>query len=428
MPVPFSKMNTATYASTETDELIAKPTESRNQSRAMKILGGVAAGAFVIGGAFAMVSNSSSASKMSQLSTISKLGGAPTRKFTLSVACSPLDSKTLTFASNETDWDDVSARFATKGQDNDFMFNKAKPMTKTSCGEWEVDADIDAGEEFGFFLHPKDVEEDFYTVLDIGCKEEKGAKCPEFAVRSPMVEGSCTKEFVHNGAKFWNRIWDGETTHFNWGTCQTECGKEKADQCVEPEPEPYDMVTCHVTIDNTLSNFSYNGKSLTPMEGKNGYNDWGTESVYQFKDEGASAILDITGFEWDTCNGCGCSGLGMRCVSDNSDSKWHNFVSDTTHWQAKIETPEELVGNTYTHSSWTRQVSAAGDNSYGKPCVSSSAFSLKGQTVNSDCNANGSDGKYCKIWRATDAGVDANMNQYVHFQGSPYKTYGPEPL
>ena len=103
---------------------------------------------------------------------------------------------------------------------------------------------------------------------------------------------------------------------------------------------------------------------------------------------GTSAKLEIYGYEWANCNGCGCAGLGVHCVSDDSNSPWHNFVSDTTHWQSRVETPAALVGQTVNNFGYVRKVTNVGDTEHATPyvgdtehatpCLSGSGFGLSG--------------------------------------------------
>ena len=172
-----------------------------------------------------------------------------------------------------------------------------------------------------------------------------------------------------------------------------------------------------MTIDNAIESVKYNGQELTADSGN--VESWTSVKKYSFTDAGTAATLEIYGYEYSNCNGCGCAGLAIHCVSDDSNSPWHNFVSDTTHWQSRVEAPPELVGQTVNN----RKVTNVGDTEYATPCLSSSGFSLSGYSANSACDAEGADGKYCKIWAAGDPSQDTDgtwSNMYVRFNGSPY--------
>ena len=132
-----------------------------------------------------------------------------------------------------------------------------------------------------------------------------------------------------------------------------------------------------MTIDNAMKTVKYGDRELTADSGS--VNSWTSVKVFSFTDAGPMAKLEIYGSEFSNCDGCACAGLGVHCVSDDSTSPWLNFVSDTTHWKSRVEK------------------SNGGDTEYATPCVSSSGFSLRGFSHDSRCDAEGSDGKYCKI-------------------------------
>jgi hypothetical protein len=162
-------------------------------------------------------------------------------------------------------------------------------------------------------------------------------------------------------------------------------------------------VKCSMTVDNAIRTVKYGNQDLTADSGS--VDSWTSVKVFSFTDAGPTAKLEIYGEEYSNCDGCKCAGLGVHCVSDDSTSPWHNFVSDTTHWKSRVEN------------------SNGGDTEYATPCVSSSGFSLRGFSHDSRCDAEGSDGKYCKIWAAGAWANGAWANKYVRFSGSPY---GPD--
>ena len=161
------------------------------------------------------------------------------------------------------------------------------------------------------------------------------------------------------------------------GNC---CGRtvDLVEHCYAPEVTfTASNVKCSMTVDNAIRTVKYGNQDLTADSGS--VDSWESVKVFSFTDAGPTAKLEIYGEEYSNCDGCKCAGRGVHCVSDDSTSPWHNFVSDTTHWKSRVEN------------------SNGGDTEYATPCVSSSGFSLRGFSHDSRCDAEGSDGKYCKI-------------------------------
>lgn len=347
--------------------------------------------------------------------------GKATHTITLSTACSPVDALNFYDPVNSFDWADVEARIVTKGMHGDFHFEHAVKMTNTGCGTYVVnDVPIGIGEEFGFYLHPSGDDSDFNTVLDIGCETEGGHRCPGFSSPAALATDYCTKPHIEGKSKFWNRRFDGKTTAYTWGACDASCGRTEAVGCSAPHVES--NVVCSITIDNSIVSVKYGGEEIKADSGDPYW--WYGAKKYNFIDGGPSKKLEVYGYEWDNCNGCGCAGLGVHCVSDKDESPWHEFVSDRTHWRAKVDTPADKAGTRVTNSRWTRNVpDGTGDTEYGTPCISGSAFSLAGHSHSSSCPATGTDGKYCKIWASSSTDKDATRawnNMYVRFEGTPY--------
>ena len=347
--------------------------------------------------------------------------GKPLRTITLKTACSPVEALNFYDPVGAFDWADVEARIVTKGMHGDFRFEHAVKMTSTGCGTYTVtDVPIGIGEEFGFYLHPRGDESDFNTVLDIGCETSGGHRCPGFSSPAALAKDACTKPHVEGNSKFWNRRFDGKTTEYTWGACDDTCGRERAPGCAAPHVQS--NVVCSITVDNSIVSVKYGGTEIKPDSGDPYW--WYGVKKYKFVDGGPSKKLEVYGYEWDNCNGCGCSGLGVHCVSDKDESPWHEFVSDQTHWKAKVDTPSATAGTRVTNSHWTRNVPlGTGDTQYGKPCLSGSAFSLAGHSHDGSCAAQGSNGRYCKIWATASTDKDANRmwnNMYARFEGTPY--------
>ena len=357
----------------------------------------------------------------------SRLGAGSPQTISLHTGCSPLNK--LPFDTS-SDWTGkIGAKVVSKSMQSDFRFENAQNLQETSCGNYEGTVDLEVGEEFGFYLYPLGDESDESTVLDNGCLHEGDGRCPAFSSPSALAGiEQCTSKYSDPGSGdvFYNRVFDGETLAYNWGTCETTCAVAHPEGCaaVTPVTEPNfnpSNVVCSMTIDNSIESVKYDGQELTTDSGN--VDNWGSVKKYSFTDAGTSAKLEIYGYEWANCNGCGCAGLGVHCVSDDSNSPWHNFVSDTTHWQSRVETPSALVGQTVNNFGYVRKVTNVGDTEYATPCLSGSGFGLSGYQANSACDAEGTDGKYCKIWAAGDPISDSDgtwSNMYVRFNGSPY--------
>ena len=117
---------------------------------------------------------------------------------------------------------EIGAKLVTKSMSEDFDFKNALEMTEVSCGVYEINAKPKAGEEFGFFVFPKDGSS--YPAKDIGCKNVAGDKCPIQSIPAPLAGAKCAPEVDYGtGALFYNRVFDGETFDYVWGNCETSC-------------------------------------------------------------------------------------------------------------------------------------------------------------------------------------------------------------
>jgi hypothetical protein len=176
---------------------------------------------------------------------------------TLLTACAELGS--LTFAPGA--WEDVvGARVTTKSMSNDFLFSQAQEMTQTRCGTFEVDVMLGAGEQFGFYLYPLDNTSDEATVSDIGCLHRGGGRCPKFATPSAL-EGMevCTSVIEEGDDIFYNRVFDGKTFTYVYGSCDEGCALKAPSGCPAshmPEVTTLDTGVCtdpaHAGIYNAL--------------------------------------------------------------------------------------------------------------------------------------------------------------------------------
>ncbi len=185
-------------------------------------------------GALAFLGNDNAFVPAAPMNALRRLGAAPTQTttITLTTGCSPIDK--LTFSPGK--WKGiVGAKLVTKSMSNDFLFSKAQDMKEVSCGTYEGAFDIKDQEEFGFFLYPigEDLT-DVNTVLDNGCMHEGDSRCPSFAVPAALAGFSaCTSKYEDpgNGNVFYNRIYDGATNSFTWGSCDTTCATKHPVNC-----------------------------------------------------------------------------------------------------------------------------------------------------------------------------------------------------
>lgn len=137
----------------------------------------------------------------------------------LLTACAPLSGLTFDYESSK-----VGARVTSKSMSNDFLFDRAKEMTQVRCGVFEVDVMLAPGEQFGFYLYPLGNTSDVATVSDIGCFSHGGERCPSFSAPAAL-EGMerCTKTYEEGQDIFYNRIFDGSTTTYVFGSCDRDC-------------------------------------------------------------------------------------------------------------------------------------------------------------------------------------------------------------
>ena len=149
------------------------------------------------------------------------LGGKKpeTDTITLYAGCSP--TSTLTFT--PTDFGaQVGASIITKSLNNDFLFDHAVEMEQTDCGTFKTKVLPKKGEEFGFYLFWKDNLTRWESVSDIGCTSPNTDKCPPGDVLASLA--SCTNAVQNPGFVSHNRVFDGTTLTYNWGTCENSCG------------------------------------------------------------------------------------------------------------------------------------------------------------------------------------------------------------
>lgn len=137
----------------------------------------------------------------------------------LLTACAPLSGLTFDYESSK-----VGARVTSKSMSNDFLFDRAKEMTQVRCGVFEVDVMLAPGEQFGFYLYPLGNTSDVATVSDIGCFSHGGERCPSFSAPAALQGMErCTKTYEEGQDIFYNRIFDGSTTTYVFGSCDRDC-------------------------------------------------------------------------------------------------------------------------------------------------------------------------------------------------------------
>ena len=154
-----------------------------------------------------------------------------TDTITLYAGCSP--TSTLTFT--PTDFGaQVGASIITKSLNNDFKFDHAVEMEQTDCGTFKTKVLPKKGEEFGFYLFWKDNLTEWESVSDIGCTGPNTDKCPPGDVLASLA--SCTNAVQNPGFVSHNRVFDGTTLTYNWGTCENSCGTKPA-SCAAVTPQ-----------------------------------------------------------------------------------------------------------------------------------------------------------------------------------------------
>ena len=122
----------------------------------------------------------------------------------------------------------------------------------------------------------------------------------------------------------------------------------------------------------------YNNVDLTPTL-KGNLKNWGVPKTFSFTPV-AGAVLAISGSEAGNCHGCKCSGLVVDCTA-SSHSGWDDISSHkgwmTQGYDKAASYPTDWQMNAYDDSGW------------GRPCTSSSGFSLGGSTEMKIWPANG---------------------------------------
>ena len=167
-----------------------------------------------------------------------RLGSSDDGFITLSTACSPVEK--LSF--DPGNWDNVGAKLITNKQNSDFAFDEGVEMTAVpgKCGQFSVPSDIlSPGDQFGFYLYSKS-EGNGSPIKDIGCESSSNEddRCPihsstfSNSIGGPFGMESCTQKFSFGSdLSFYNRVYDGATTEYVWGSCSNACGRTEPKSC-----------------------------------------------------------------------------------------------------------------------------------------------------------------------------------------------------
>jgi hypothetical protein len=155
---------------------------------------------------------------------------------------------------------------------SDFRFENAQNLQETSCGNYEGTVDLEVGEEFGFYLYPLGDESDESTVLDNGCLHEGDGRCPAFSSPSALsgIE-QCTSKYSDPGSGdvFYNRVFDGETLAYNWGTCETTCAVAHPEGCPAVKVTPIPDASWHAYVAECLAEAPVTGECKKWASGNN---------------------------------------------------------------------------------------------------------------------------------------------------------------
>jgi len=204
-------------------------------------------------GAFGVLHAAQKSSSLTMGSGVrrARLGAGGPQTVTLHTGCSPLNK--LPFDASG-DWTGaIGAKVVSKSMSSDFRYEAALDMVETSCGNYEATVDLAVGEEFGFYLHPIGDDSDVNTALDNGCLHEGDARCPAFSSPSALAGiETCTSKYEDPGSGdvFYNRVFDGTTLSFNWGTCETTCAADGPPGCPATSTAPalpLDAATCPIS-------------------------------------------------------------------------------------------------------------------------------------------------------------------------------------
>jgi len=285
-----------------------------------------------------------------------KLGDSSTPMITLSTACSPVEK--LSF--DPGNWENVGAKLISKSMSQDFYFENGIEMSAVEgkCGQFEVSAaDLTVGEEFGFFLYSK-TSGNGQPIKDIGCESsmDGSSTCPAHSapehptVGGPFGMASCTKKVSAGNLSFYNRVYDGATLSFTWGSCSDACGLSEPSSCSSSPTAEEEEV--QLTFD-----LSFSGPNLTASEFGEAERDSVASSVAEEVGVDASyvdvEVVEPTaqiGFK-DFINGVAKAAVDLKvtikCISsDVSDSVTTTLQSLSEEVMLKIATEAKIEGAT----------------------------------------------------------------------------------
>ena len=230
----------------------------------------------------------------------------------LGTGCSNLDKLKFELEGDFTEA--VGARLVSKSMSNDFLFEKGIEMTQTSCGEFEVNVPTSAlaqGEEFGFFLYSKQTPTDENEISDIGCGAGSAdPRCPAAESPALLANMACATPYTSNGNTFFNRVWDGSQTSFQWGSCETTCS-QRNEHC-ELESNLPDPIVAMYGDDYTNDGEWHN---TSPRNGEAGLGF----SCSLSSDSTFDADEEAFHFDYSQAS-------LLKCPLDISPSKYHNLT------------------------------------------------------------------------------------------------------
>ena len=150
----------------------------------------------------------------------------------LHTGCSPHEHLPFSVEDKSLWGEQVAAKIIFKANANDFEFAKGIDMRNVGCGTYEIETEeLLVGMQFGFALYQMNNQSLHNPTKDIGCRSESDsdARCPKWKsserelVGGPMEMKECTFQYKYGDVTFYNRVFDGETTDFVWGSCLDTC-------------------------------------------------------------------------------------------------------------------------------------------------------------------------------------------------------------
>ena len=153
----------------------------------------------------------------------------------LHTGCSPHDKLPWTIEDRSEWGNEVGAKIIFKSDTNDFTFVRGLEMENAGCGSYHIHTDeLFVGTQFGFALYQKKNTTAHSATKDIGCRSESDSdpRCPSWKSPNgenggsrggPMEMGECTFQYKYGDVTFYNRVFDGETTDYVWGSCLDTC-------------------------------------------------------------------------------------------------------------------------------------------------------------------------------------------------------------